>query len=272
MRSPSGFLADDQPSTGVRRSPAALRRSEGRLRLGLPRVAAARVVAVLDRIPGAAARVPFADLAAALVEAAGPYRDDDPEDRRLAARLLRLLSTYLAVAGWTVEIEGTPDQGARVEAARRPRAQARSVVAVRWTEAGTHAALSRWARRAAEEATADPDDRPDDDAEPDGPGVPVAAIKAAAPQWPPPVTISGADQRLVTSTPGRPLVVDGELAIPSGCAGGADGVPCVPAPGGRWVCPRCRRVTPVVERAIGPRTPVCECYGDAVCIHPVRAR
>lgn len=90
-----------------------------------------------------------------------------------------------------------------------------------------------------------------------------AAELAAGRPWPPPTDHTYG----LPQTAPRPLVVRGS-AVSDDCARGADHVPCVPAPGGRWPCPWCGTVT-VVAGPVGPRLPWCDCRGDApVCVHP----
>ena len=102
----------------------------------------------------------------------------------------------------------------------------------------------------------------------------LARLRAAQPQWPPPV-VRAAPRRAPRRGRDGGVVRGRGLAAVELCSGPSPDVPCLAVHRGAVGCPRCRRPTPAIEARSGPRLPVCDCY-SALCAHfplaPVAAR
>jgi len=90
----------------------------------------------------------------------------------------------------------------------------------------------------------------------------LAELREREPVWPPPVEHAGPLSR----NAGASSLVRRPLAVVDACLGGQWAIPCVTAARGAVACPRCLRLTPVVERRTGPRLPMCSCF-EALCAH-----
>ena len=194
----------------------------------------------------------------------------DGGDRRLLAKILSGLGPRWPVRGYEPpRVPVNPGPGSCVIFQRCPRRPPRRVVT--WRAAGGRDDLNRWSRRtlppeqAVQVALHEMISAPASDA---GRAM-LAEIKARVGTWPPPIVHEPGASPQDRRARARPLVTVNGLTAPPGCSHGR-GAPCVPAPGGRWRCPRCGAITAMIERWPGPRLAACLCAGSSgvVCLHP----